>query len=179
MHAIAGSHDDDTEYAMSRFFKWSALLFGLLPGLWAANGFAAAEPALSSGQTLYLPIYSHVYHGETGKDGKPTQTLVSTHVSIRNTDPQVAIKLLSARYYDTNGKLVRSFLNTPVTIPALGTHEIFIPRNDTSGGSGANFLVVWSAESPANPPIVEALHADIREARTLMFITTGLPIKTR
>lgn len=160
---------------MSRFIKWFALSLSLL----AANSFAADEPALSSGQTLYLPIYSHVYHGEVGKDGNPSQTLVSTHVSIRNTDPQLAIKLLSARYYDTNGKLVRAFLNAPVTIPALGTHEIFIPRKDTSGGSGANFLVVWSAASPANLPIVEALHADIREARTLMFITTGQAIKTR
>lgn len=151
------------------------LLFGLL----ASHVFAADEPGLSSGQTLYLPVYSHVYHGDPGKDGKPAQTLVSTHVSIRNTDSQTSIRLISARYYDTAGKLVRVYLNAPVTIPALGTHEIFVPRTDTAGGSGANFLIVWSAETPANTPIVEALHADIREARTLMFITTGQPIKVR
>ncbi|MBL0076580.1 MAG: hypothetical protein IPP41_11880 [Rhodocyclaceae bacterium] len=40
---------------MSRFIKWFALSLSLL----AANSFAADEPALSSGQTLYLPIYSH------------------------------------------------------------------------------------------------------------------------
>lgn len=140
---------------------------------------AADEPALVSGQTLYLPVYSHVYHGDPGKDGKPAQTLVSTHVSIRNTDPQTPIRLLSARYYDTVGKLVRAYVTAPLTIPPLGTHEVFVPRADTAGGSGANFLIAWSADSPANPPIVEALHADIREARTLMFITTGQPIKTR
>jgi hypothetical protein len=151
----------------------------LLLGLLAATAFAAGEPALLAGQTLYLPVYSHVYHGEPGKDGKPAQTLVSTHVSIRNTDPQTPIRLVSARYYDTQGKLVRSYLNAPVTIPPLGTHEIFVPRSDTAGGSGANFLIAWSAETPTNAPIVEALHADIREARTLMFITTGQPIRTR
>ena len=32
---------------------------------------------------------------------------------------------------------------------------------------------------PANPPLVEALHADIREARTLLFVTTARPIQTR
>ena len=132
-----------------------------------------------SGQTLYLPVYSHVYHGGLGKDGKPSQTLVSTHVSIRNTDPQTPISLVSVTYYDTQGKLVRSYLTTQVTIPPLGTHEIFVPRTDTAGGSGANFLIVWTAETPANRPIVEALHADIREARTLMFITTGQPINSR
>ncbi|OHC62366.1 MAG: hypothetical protein A2040_06220 [Rhodocyclales bacterium GWA2_65_19] len=126
-----------------------------------------------------MPVYSHVYHGDPAKDGKPAQTLVSTHVSIRNTDPQSSIRLVSARYYDTTGKLVRAYLNSPVMIPPLGTHEIFVPRTDTAGGSGANFLLVWNADAAANPPIVEALHADIREARTLMFITTGQPIKTR
>ncbi|TRZ98086.1 MAG: DUF3124 domain-containing protein [Rhodocyclaceae bacterium] len=160
---------------MSTFLRHCTLLFGLL----VAGAFAADEPALLSGQTLYLPIYSHVYHGDPGKAGKPTQTLVSTHVSIRNTDPQTRIRLVSARYYDTDGKLVRPYIDAPVTIPPLGTHEIFVPRTDTAGGSGASFLIVWNAETPVNPPIVEALHADIREARTLMFITTGQPIRTR
>lgn len=140
---------------------------------------AGDEPPLLTGQTLYLPVYSHVYHGDPGRDGKPAQTLVSTHVSIRNTDPQATIRLLWARYYDTQGRLVRSYVAAPVTIPPLGTHEIFVPRTDTAGGSGANFLIAWNADTPANPPIVEALHADIREARTLMFITTGQPIRTR
>ncbi|MCX7180955.1 MAG: DUF3124 domain-containing protein [Proteobacteria bacterium] len=160
---------------MISFLRGCTLLLGLL----ATHVFGADEPALRSVQTLYLPVYSHVYHGDPGKDGKPAQTLVSTHVSIRNTDPQTAIRLVSAHYYDTVGKLVRSYVSTPVLIPPLGTHEIFVPRTDTAGGSGANFLIVWTAETPVNPPIVEALHADIREARTLMFITTGQPIKTR
>lgn len=151
----------------------------LLLALLATAACAADEPALVTGQTLYLPVYSHVYHGDPGKDGKPAQTLVSTHVSIRNTDPQVPIRIVSARYYDTFGKLVRSYLGAPVTLPPLGTHEIFVPRTDTAGGSGANFLISWSADAAANPPIVEALHADIREARTLMFITTGQPLKAR
>ena len=151
----------------------------LLLGLLAEVAFAADEPTLLGGQTIYLPVYSHVYHGVVGKDGIPQQTLVSTHISVRNTDPQTPIRLVSARYYDTHGKLVRNYLNTPVTVPALGTYELFVPRTDTAGGSGANFLIVWTAETAANPPIIEALHADIREARTLMFVTSGQPIKTR
>jgi hypothetical protein len=54
-----------------------------------------------------------------------------------------------------------------------------VPRSDSSGGSGANFIIDWTAEKPINPPIVEALHADIREARTLLFVTTARPIQTR
>ena len=159
-----------------------------LPRLFAALAFAASAsvafaqdaPSLSSGQSLYLPVYSHLYHGEVNpKTGKPSETLVSTHVSIRNTDMKSAIKVVSARYYNTDGKLLREYLSAPRSIPPLGTYELFVPRSDSSGGSGANFIIDWNAERPVNSPLVEALHADIREARTLLFVTTGRPIQTR
>ena len=104
---------------------------------------------------------------------------MSTHVSIRNTDPSAAVKIVSARYYNTDGKLLREFLAKPQAIPPLGTFELYVPRSDSSGGSGANFIIDWTADKPANPPLVEALHADIREARTLLFVTTARPIQTR
>jgi hypothetical protein len=165
---------------MNTALRRCTLLLGLLLGMMTTgSALSADEPVLSSGQSIYLPVYSHVYHGELGKDGKYSQTLVSTHVSIRNTDPQVPIRLVSANYHDTQGRLVRTYVTAPVTIPPLGTHELIVARSDTAGGSGANFLIVWNAAALANPPIVEALHADIREARTLMFVTTGQPIKVR
>ena len=60
---------------------------------------------------------------------------MSTHVSIRNTDPKLAIRVNSARYYDTEGKLLREYLPSPKSIPPFGTHELFVPRSDSSGGS--------------------------------------------
>ena len=135
---------------------------------------------LSTGQSLYLPIYSHLYHGDVhSKTGKPSETLVSTHVSIRNTDPKASFRIASARYYNTDGKLLREYLPQPQTVPPLGTYELYVPRSDSSGGSGANFIIEWTAERPINAPLVEALHADIREARTLIFVTTARPIQTR
>ena len=154
------------------------------PGLWLALAAVVAvaqeAPPLSTGQTLYLSVYSHLYHGEIHpKTGKPSETLVSTHISIRNPDMKTAIKVASARYYNTEGRLLREFLPAPRTIPPLGTYELFVPRSDASGGSGANFIIDWSADKPTNPPLVEALHADIREARTLLFVTTGRPLQAR
>jgi len=137
------------------------------------------EAPLSTGQTLYLPIYSHIYHGDLDKSGKPRETLVSTHISLRNTDPRQPVKILSARYFDTQGRPVREFLAAPQVIPPMGTHELYVPRSDASGGSGANFLIVWTADIPVNPLLVEALHADIREARTLVFVTSAQPIRAR
>lgn len=153
---------------------------GLILGLGAWLAAAQEIPALSGGQSLYLPIYSHLYHGDVHpRTGKPSETLVSAHVSIRNTDPGAAMKVVSARYYNTDGKLLREFLPAPQTIPPLGTYELYVARSDSSGGSGANFIIDWRADKPINPPLVEALHADIREARTLLFVTTARPIQSR
>jgi hypothetical protein len=146
----------------------------------AAAAAAQDAPPLFAGQTLYLPIYSHLYHGDVHpKTGKPSETLVSTHVSIRNTDPKNGFRVTSARYFNTDGKLLREYVTQPQAIPPLGTFELYVPRSDSSGGSGANFIIEWTAERPINPPLVEALHADIREARTLLFVTTARPIQVR
>lgn len=151
---------------------------GLL--LLAAGSAGAQEaPPLSAGQTLYLPVYSHFYHGDTDRSGKPSESLTSAHISIRNTDSTAGLKVSTARYYDTGGKLLKDYLPAPRTIPPLGTLELFVPHTDVSGGSGANFIIVWSAESAINPPLVEALHADIRASRSVVFITTARAIRPR
>ena len=148
----------------------------ILSGFASAVG-ASEALALTTGETLYLPIYSHLYHGEADPKSGPSSLLTSTHISIRNTDTKNAIRITSARYYDTHGKLLREFVPSAIDITPLGTHELFIPSNDKSGGSGANFIILWSASQAVSAPIVEALHADIRSSRSLMFVTTARQIK--
>jgi hypothetical protein len=151
------------------------VLFALLLGL-AGSLRAEEAPNLSKGQHLYLPAYSHVWHGDRDKKGVPQKTLVSVLVSIRNTDLTRSIRVTSARYYDTQGKLLAEYVTPPRTIAPLGTQELYVERKESVGGSGANFVIVWQAESPVNPPIVEAVHADIQGHRTLSFITAARPI---
>lgn len=137
----------------------------------------AQDAGLSTGQSLYLPIYSHLLYGNANIAGKPSQYPLSALISLRNTDPRHGIRIVSARYYDTAGKPLREFLPKPAPLPPLGTMELFVERNDMSGGSGANFIVVWQADQPVNPPLVEALHADITGNRTLSFITSARPLR--
>jgi hypothetical protein len=58
----------------------------------------------------------------------------------------------------------------------MGTHELFVPRSDDTGGSGANFVIAWQADKPANPPIVEGFHANMPVGRTIAFTTTAVPM---
>lgn len=150
-------------------------IFVLLLGMNSAN---AAED-LSQGQTLYLPIYSHIWHGNKIVDGKyPIKSQVSALVSIRNTSLKTPIRITTARYYSTDGKLLREFLPKPVEIGAMGTLELFVERKESEGGSGANFIIQWDAASTTNPPVVEAVHADIKGGGpALTFITTARPIR--
>jgi len=140
-----------------------------------ASARAGEAPELSAGQTLYLPVYSSLWYGNL-KKGVPDKIQVSALVSVRNTDPKQAIRLISARYFDTGGKLLHEYLGAPRIVPPLGTHELYVERKEAVSGSGANFVISWQADIPVNPPAVEAVHADIQGHRTLSFVTTAYPI---
>jgi hypothetical protein len=159
--------------------QWlSACLWAVIFGLFSASTAANAQEirALSSGQSIYLPIYSHMLYGNLGKSGKVSQVQLSALVSIRNTDGRRPLRILSARYYDTQGKPLGEHVPKPVAIPPYGTHELFVELNDASGGSGANFVIRWDAESPINPPLVEALHANMDGGKAVVFMTHAVPI---
>lgn len=145
-------------------------------GLVGIASLAAAQVGTgkSSGQHLYLPIYSHIWHGELNKNQQPEKTLVSVSVSIRNTDPTRTIQVLSARYFDTQGNSIREYLTAPLSIGPMGTHELFVPRSDDTGGSGANFVIRWQSDKPVNPPLVAGVHANLPVGRSIAFTTTAV-----
>ena len=138
--------------------------------------FSQVTAGRTVGQTLYLPIYSHIWHGDMTDNGQRTKTLVSVSVSIRNTDPVIPIRISSAQYYDTDGKKLKEFVTSPKTIGPMGTFELFIPRSDDTGGSGANFLIAWKSDRPASPPIVEGIHVNLPAGRAIAFTSSARPL---
>ena len=152
--------------------RLSLVLFALSIGF----AFGQTPQGRLVGQVLYLPIYSHVWHGEVDNRGQPTKALVSISVSIRNTDPAKSIRVTSAQYYDTDGKRLREYVTSPKAIGPMGTHEIFVPRSDDTGGSGANFVISWKSDTPVSPPVVEGFHANLPVGRSIAFTTWARPI---
>lgn len=157
---------------------WRGLFCAFVFGSFLPSTVAFAQEArpLAKGQTLYLPIYSHMLYGNLGKSGKASNVLLSTLVSIRNTDIKRSIRVLSARYFDTGGKLLGERVPTPTVVPPLGTLELFVELNDASGGSGANFIIKWDAEQPVNPPLVESLHVNMDGGKAVIFMTQSVPL---
>ncbi len=107
---------------------------------------------LSTGQTIYVPAYSHIYTGN-----KESPSLLAVTLSIRNTDLNHPIKILSADYYETQGMLLKRYITSPLILNALGTERFIIAHKDKTGGSGANFIVQWEADKSVNTPIVETI----------------------
>lgn len=130
----------------------------------------AREPPVASG-TVYVPDYAHIYHG-SARD----RYALTTTLSIRNTDPDRSITVRSVRYYNTEGELARRFLENPRRLDPLGTMDFVVAEHDTSGGSGANFLVEWSAGEPVSEPVIESVMISTRLGQGLSFTSRGVPI---
>jgi hypothetical protein len=105
------------------FKHFRALTCGLIFALFSASTVTIAQEArpLSKAQTLYLPIYSHMLYGNIGKSGKASNAMLSALVSIRNTDGKRPLRIQSARYFDTHGKMLSERIPSPVTIQPYGT----------------------------------------------------------
>ena len=130
-----------------------------------------AEPSLSSGATVYVPIYSHLYAGP-----KAITYNLAAMLSIRNTDPKFSITVNGADYYDSEGKLVKRYLKEPVTLKPLATKHFYIKESDASGGSGANFIVKWRSKETVNKPIIEGIMTGLRSGQGVSFRCPGQEI---
>jgi hypothetical protein len=142
--------------------------------VWVSSpGLASAEEeaALSAGQTVYVPAYSHIYIGSTEQPFLLTVTL-----SIRNIDPSERITVSAVEYYDTKGALLKKYITKPITLQPMESVRYVVPEKDTSGGSGANFIVKWNAEKPVNAPIIETIMIGAKIQQGISFTSRGRPI---
>lgn len=144
----------------------------LVIGGFFATGICAAEPVkLYKGQTVYVPVYSHIYVLR----GRPFELAIS--LSVRNTDPAHTITILSVAYNDSDGKLVRNYLESPTEVHPLSSREFFVRESDTTGGFGASFLVKWKSTIDVNEPIIEGVMVGTASGQGISFVSRGKEIK--
>jgi hypothetical protein len=129
---------------------------------------AGSDLVLSAGQTVYVPIYSHIYSGLKGRPFSLAATL-----SIRNTDPKNSITLVSVKFFDSEGKLVKAYLDKPAELKAMASTRYILTEGDTAGGSGANFLVKWQSPAKVNPPLIEGVMIGTRSGQGISFVSRG------
>ena len=127
---------------------------------------AGYEPKVR--QLVYVPAYSAIYWGFDEQVAELAVTL-----SIRNVNPKDSIVVQSAKYFDSEGKEIREFVTSPSSLGPLATADFVIPRRDTSGGTGANFLVEWSSATDVDQPVIEAVMTGQHGNAGVSFTSTG------
>jgi len=125
----------------------------------------------SRGQTVYVPVYSHIYMGN-----KETPFLLAVTLSIRNIDLSNPITITEVSYYETQGKFHNNFITDNIELNPLASTRYIINENDKSGGSGANFIVKWKSTKMSNPPIIEAVMIGTQSQQGISFTSRGEPI---
>jgi len=129
-----------------------------------------SSKAVVAGQRVYVPVYSHIY----AKGGKPF--LLEATLSVRNSDPSEDLTIASVRYYDTNGNLIKDYLEKPMLLKPLATAEFLVAQKEIEGGSGANFIVEWVSDTKVNQPVIEAVMIGIEGQTSISFVRTGVAI---
>ena len=124
--------------------------------------------------TVYIPIYSQIYN-----ETKETRFNLTATASLRNTSLKHTIYITSVKYYDSFGEVAKEFQDTPIKLTPMQTIEYVIEEGDISGGTGANFIIVWQAESTDVAPIFEGVMLSNHAQQGISFTTKGISISNK
>jgi hypothetical protein len=119
---------------------------------------------LSRGQVVYAPVYSHIYIGD-----RERPFLLAVTLSIRNTDTNEPVTLQKVVYHDSNGRPLNEYLSSPMKLEKLAATRFVVRESDTSGGSGASFIVEWSSDRPVSPPLIETIMIGAQTQQGISF----------
>jgi len=123
--------------------------------------------------TVYVPIYSEIY-----SEHRQKRILLTATLSIRSTSLTDTTYINSINYYDTDGALVNEYIDRTLILGPMESIDYVIERNDTRGGTGANFLVTWGA-SKDTKPLFQAIMISTTGQHGLSFIADGVSLKSR
>ena len=151
--------------------KYTKLSLGII--FWgcilATMSHAESGIKLWKSQTVYVPIYSHIFL----RGDERVSLNLSANIIIRNTDSANSIQIAEVIYYDTEGKPIQSYLNSPKELKPMSSAYFLIETADTRGGWGANFIIKWESANKVTEPLVEAIHTGGRGTGAYIFVSRG------
>ena len=122
-------------------------------------------------QAYYVPIYSDIY-----VDLQNQKTLLAATLSIRNSSSTDSLFISTIDYFNTEGHLVKKFIESPISLPEMATVNYVIEREDDTGGPGANFIVEINGRDPGLTPLVQAVMIGQTGNKAFSFVTNGFPV---
>ena len=120
--------------------------------------------------TVYVPVYSKIYCEVGSKSILLTATL-----SIRNTSYTDTVFINSIEYFRA-GKRETSYHDKTLVLGPMQSIDYVIDREDTKGGTGANFMIQWGASRNIKP-IFQCVMISTSGQHGLSFTTEGVSLK--
>lgn len=120
---------------------------------------------------VYVPVYSDIYQRTRNE-----RTLLTSTLSIHNTSETDTLYISRLDYYNTEGKLVRRYIDSPIFLNTFETIEYVVDQDDETGGSGANFIIEWYGSEKLNP-IFQAVMVGGLGNKSFSFTTDGVEIE--
>ncbi len=155
--------------------KYTKLSLGIMfwGCIFASMSHAESEIMMWKSQKVYVPIYSYIF----SRGDEKSHLNLSVNLSLRNTDSANSINITEVNYYDSEGKLIKSYLNTPKELNPMASIYFLIERSDKIGGWGANFIVKWESAKSVTEPLIEAIHMGTAGPNSYAFDSRGKAIK--
>lgn len=130
----------------------------------------ATTDSIYKTKKVYVPVYSDIYQ-RTRND----RTLLTSTLSIHNTSETDTLYISRLDYYNTEGKLVRKYIESTIFLNTFETLEYVVEEEDKTGGSGANFVIEWYGNEKLNP-IFQAVMIGGLGNKSFSFTTEGVEI---
>jgi len=133
----------------------------------------AELPDLEIHKSVYVPAYSNLYY-ETDVQ----KTYFTVTLSLRNISFVDSVYFERIEFYDSEGKLLRSFIDEILVLRPMESIEYIIESPDKKGGAGANFIVSYAARATIkNLPYIEAIMLGNVMNHGFGFSSPGIEIK--
>lgn len=125
-------------------------------------------------ETDYLPVYSDIYFDDGTKRFPITAT-----VSLRNTSLTDSAFVLSARYYDSYGKMLHTYIDSVLLLSPLESVELVVEEGEKAGGAGANFIIEWAATKYTNQMLIQSVMISTYGQQGVSFLSEAKVIQRK
>lgn len=125
-------------------------------------------------ETDYLPVYSDIYY-ENGTQRFP----ITATVSLRNTSLTDSAYVLSARYYDSYGKMLHVYIDSTLLLSPLESVELVVEEGEKAGGAGANFIIEWAAAKYTNQMLIQSVMISTYGQQGVSFLSEAKVIQRK